>query len=215
MKFKLLGYEIVIHITFWVAALFCLFPALFSLDPWYLLQSVSIFCLAFSLVLGHELSHATMAKYFGYQTKRVYLHFFGGVALIEGFERSSTKEDLLITFAGPAFNLVMAGLGFLGLIGLAPLEAYTWGHTVIRCVFTFMAMNLWIGLFNLIPAYPLDGGRIALALATKFLGTRRGSEVASAITKLAAIFMIIIGIFTHLYMLAVLGAIILYFGRIG
>lgn len=118
----------------------------------------------FGSVVFHEFAHALTAKNFGIKTKRVTLFFLGGIAQIEK-DVSSAKAEFLIAFAGPVSSVALAGLfwgfayfgeGFLPVIVLVGL-AY------------LVLINLLLAGFNLIPGFPLDGGRILRAVLWAYL----------------------------------------------
>ncbi len=104
----------------------------------------------FGSVLLHEMGHAEMARFFGIRTHSITLYPFGGIAALAG-EPANPREEALVALAGPAVNFVLAGLGLpLAALGVPGLEF-------------LVGMNLALGLFNLLPAFPMDGGRILRA----------------------------------------------------
>ncbi|NCG20583.1 MAG: Zn-dependent protease [Rhodobacterales bacterium] len=125
---------------------------------------------AFALVIGlfgsvvlHELGHALAARRYGIQTAHITLYPFGGIAAIEKMPEEPSQE-LVIALAGPAVNFALvAGFGWLWSAGIG--SAALW----------IAALNLGMGVFNLIPAFPMDGGRVLRAL----LATRMGWVPAS------------------------------------
>ncbi len=128
-------------------------------------------------VVLHELGHAAAAARFGVRTQRVVLYPFGGVAELRGLPRSLVGEAI-VSFAGPAVNFALA----FGLWALADAVE----PTLLRAA---AAANLLIGAFNLLPIYPMDGGRILLAALTAVIGrvsATRWSLVVATGTTLAA-----------------------------
>ncbi len=133
----------------------------------------------FSIVIFHELGHALMAQYVNITTKKIVLLPMGGVAILEN-KSLSPKKDLLISLAGPIANFILALL-FVPFLLLFPMDVV---HQMFEFlihprnplvlvnnlapfhwfVFLFITVNLSIGLFNLIPALPLDGGRALKAI---------------------------------------------------
>src|SRR5688572_22296131 len=111
-----------------------------------------VVALAFGSVLLHELGHAVVARQLGVRVAGIELHFFGGAAKMIELPRTASHE-VAIAAAGPAVSLVLAGLG----LGLGAL-------TGVGLITMIGWINLAIGLFNLIPALPMDGGRILRAL---------------------------------------------------
>lgn len=115
----------------------------------------TIFVSYFS-VLGHELSHSLMAKRYGYNTRAIIINMFGGLALIEAY-RFKPKENVAISFAGPLFNIAVS-VAFL-----IPLF-FTYNLSYKYFILIIIVANFMMGIFNLIPIYPMDGGRILRAL---------------------------------------------------
>jgi Zn-dependent protease len=120
----------------------------------------------FGSVLLHELGHALAARGFAIRTRDITLYPFGGVASLTSMPRTPWQE-LVVAIAGPLVNFALAlALGAAGLVwGLWPLTMLA-------------AANLFMGLFNLIPAFPMDGGRVLRALLVPGLGYRGASQTA-------------------------------------
>jgi len=117
----------------------------------------------FGSVLLHELGHALMARRYDINTRTITLYPFGGVAALEA-EPTDPDAELAIALAGPAVNGLLFGLA---------LPFALMGSTIAGFV---AGMNLIMGLFNLAPAFPMDGGRVLRALLSK----RSGAESATA-----------------------------------
>ena len=168
---NLAGIPIRLHWSFAVLFAGASIYSLFSGGISSLFSTVLLGTALFSSVVLHELGHALAARYFGIETDNITLYPFGGIASIRGMPRSP-KQEFVIAAAGPAVNAVLffsASL-FWGLIG---------GQIVL----TFAALNFVMGVFNLIPAFPMDGGRILRAVLSTQLGWFRASEVAMQIGK--------------------------------
>lgn len=104
---------------------------------------------AFIMVIFHEFTHYFVARYFGFKSGNVEILPFGAVLTVNDFEEASFKEDLIISLSGPIFNLVLAVIFYI---------VYLYFHnTIINSLFL---TNAALGIFNLVPALPLDGGRI-------------------------------------------------------
>jgi Zn-dependent protease len=133
----------------------------------------------FASVVIHELAHALTARRFGVRTDTITLFLFGGVALLDE-EPATPRADALVAAAGPAASAV---LGLFGLGVLAALERFAHGPaTDAPALFTayFAVANGVLAVFNLLPAFPMDGGRVLRALLW-----RRGGDMRRA-TRLAA-----------------------------
>ncbi len=143
--------------------------------------------LLFFCVIGHEYGHALMARHFGIATERILLFPLGGGAFLKSLP-DDPRQEILIAFAGPMFNILLAGalavviwwpgLEHLQLIllhlfnpgGNTFLVASSWWAYALILLFLF---NLLLAVFNLLPAYPLDGGRILRVLLKIWLGPRQ------------------------------------------
>jgi Zn-dependent protease len=175
-------------------------PTFLLLVLWVFYQSAgrglfdSLFALAvvlavFGCVVLHELGHALMARRFGIQTRDITLYPIGGVARLD---RMSEKphEELCIALAGPAVNVVSAAL-LIPLLSVAGLAGLSFAHpdalsaaddpwTVLaRLGLCVMVSNIILVLFNLIPAFPMDGGRVLRAVLSMGFGQVRATDIAS------------------------------------
>jgi Zn-dependent protease len=146
------------------------------------LIGVMIVCLAFGSVLLHELGHAIVARRLGVHVAGIELGFFGGAAKMVQLPRTANHE-LAIAAAGPAVSLMLGGAG----LGLAALT-----H------FPLFAMIGWINLviagFNMIPALPMDGGRILRALLTRKMDFVRATDIAVDVARVVAVAFFVIGL---------------------
>ena len=146
------------------------------------LFGVFIVCLAFAGVLLHELGHALVARKLGVRVSGIELGFFGGAAKMVELPRTANHE-LAIAAAGPAVSLMLGGLGLgLGAVLHSPL------------VSTIGWINLVLAGFNLIPALPMDGGRILRALLTRRMDFVRATDVAATVARVTAIAFAIFGL---------------------
>ena len=136
--------------------------------------------LAISVVL-HELGHALTARAFGYQTRDITISLLGGCASLIALPRRASQE-LLTAIAGPAVSFILSGIGFAGLY-LIPFESvWAW-----FCFYYLAWMNLWLGGFNLLPGFPLDGGRIFRSTLRAFLTREKATLVAMWVGRGVAI----------------------------
>jgi Zn-dependent protease len=139
------------------------------------LAGLFVVAIAFGSVLVHELGHAVVARYLGVPVSGIELHFFGGAAKMVALPRKANHE-VAIAAAGPAVSLALAGLGLgLGAVLNAPLLAM------------FGWINLIIAGFNLIPALPMDGGRILRALLTRKMDFVKATDVSVKVARVAAL----------------------------
>lgn len=137
----------------------------------------------FACVLLHEFGHALVARRFGIATKRITLLPIGGVAELER-SPEDPRAEMWIAAAGPAVNLVIAGV--LGLVGLAT-GAFA-GSGITSIIFGgLLWANLMLALFNLIPAFPMDGGRVFRAWAQARWGRLRATRMAAKLGRWLAL----------------------------
>ena len=151
----------------------------------------------FGSVLLHELGHALAARYYGIETAHITLYPFGGVAAISQMPRNPLQE-LVIAIAGPAVN---GGL-FL-LFGALSLGFGSWVAGGLAL------MNLAMGMFNLIPAFPMDGGRVLRALLATRMGWMRASSMSIKIGQGFAWLFIAFGVLTGQWNLLLVGGFLL------
>ena len=138
----------------------------------------------FGCVVLHELGHALMARRFGIETLDITLYPIGGVARLQRMPRAPGAE-LLIALAGPAVNFaIVAGLLGLELLGIGGMES---DSSLGAFLAGLMLVNLILGLFNLIPAFPMDGGRVLRALLSGWLGRVRATSIAATIGRALAV----------------------------
>jgi Zn-dependent protease len=162
--------------------------------------------LLFGCVVLHELAHALVARSRGVVVEEIELLPFGGLTRL-GTEPRSAGDDLAISIAGPGANLALAG-GFAVVataygVGLWPPTLYA-GALLNRLVW----LNLVLGLGNLLPIIPLDGGSVFRDVLTRSLGRERAQLVTIRLARAGAFALIIAGLFAQVW-LAVLGAVVL------
>ena len=118
----------------------------------------------FASVVAHEFAHALVARRFGVRTSAITLFLFGGVATLER-EPSSPKADALVALAGPAMS---AALALVSLAAVAVLDRYlpdSQLHDALGLLGTYVVLaNAVLAAFNVLPAYPMDGGRVLRAV---------------------------------------------------
>jgi len=167
---RVAGIDLFLHPTFLLIFLPGIIP---GLSPFFIVA-------LFGCVVLHELGHALMARRFGIETLDITLYPIGGVARLQRMPRAPGAE-LLIALAGPAVNFaIVAGLLGLELLGMGGLES---DSSLGGFLESLMVVNLILGLFNLIPAFPMDGGRVLRALLSGWLGRARATSIAATIGR--------------------------------
>jgi len=151
---------------------------------WGFLLAVGLFV----AVLIHELAHSLVALRSGARVQSITLMMLGGVSLIEG-ELPPAKEAWM-AFAGPLASFVLAGASYL-VYSFAPLPT-----EVLVALLAFAFTNAVLGVFNLLPAFPMDGGRVLRGLLATRLGRERATVVASRIGQGMAVLFAVYGLWT-------------------
>jgi Zn-dependent protease/CBS domain-containing protein len=162
------------------------------------LTSAAFVLAVFGCVVLHELGHALTARRFGVRTRDITLLPIGGVASLERIPEKPSQE-LAIALAGPAVNVVIAA-GLLAGVGLQDaVEALQRvdraGSFLAGFLASLAAVNVTLVLFNLVPAFPMDGGRVLRALLATRLGFARATQVAASIGQGFAVLMALAGLF--------------------
>ncbi len=149
----------------------------------------------FAIVVVHELAHALTARRFGIATREILLLPIGGVSRMERMP-SKPSQELLVSIAGPAVNVALAAVLFAvmlatGQVGAALQVSIVGGPLLAKLMWT----NVALAGFNLLPAFPMDGGRVLRSLLALRIDRVRATDVAAAIGQAAALLFGLIGLF--------------------
>ncbi len=214
------GIDIKIHATFFLILIFGALQWAGSVPSNPIegaLFGVVLMILLFTCVTLHELGHSIVAQLFDIPVREIVLFPLGGVALIAKSPEKPLHE-LLIAIAGPAVNVVIAAILFVvtGGIGVDFMDANALLAALREPSLTTMLVwllfaNVSLVVFNLIPAFPLDGGRILRALLAMGLGNTRATRIASIIGQVSAVILGIIGIANGQLLLTLI-ALFIFFG---
>jgi stage IV sporulation protein FB len=192
---RIAGTAVRIHITFLLFLGWIFITSWYSGGPQAAWSGLAFMILLFACVLAHEFGHIFTARAFGVATPDVTLLPIGGVARLERIPEKPS-EELLVALAGPAVNvaiafaLVLFAGASLHTQSLAAMES-----THISMLDRLAAVNLFIAIFNMIPAFPMDGGRVLRALLAIRLGHVRATEIAAAIGQFVAFGLGFLGLF--------------------
>jgi Zn-dependent protease len=138
------------------------------------IAGMALFVGVFACILLHELGHALAARRYGIGTRSITLLPFGGLAALERIP-SSPRKELVIALAGPAVNVVIAAV-------LWPIVYLSDGFGV-----TLLAINIMLVLFNLLPAFPMDGGRVLRAALATRMDHLRATRIAVIVGRVVAV----------------------------
>jgi Zn-dependent protease len=174
---RVFGIPLYIHWTFWLLPLWVVYMTA-RLGGAELALNLAVVAAAFGCVLLHELGHALTARIYGIGTRDITLYPIGGVARLERLAEKPVQE-LWITLAGPAVNLAIATvltavLMVVGMFDPGLVFGSLAGVFLVRLLF----VNVLMVLFNLLPAFPMDGGRVLRALLAMGLGQLRATRIA-------------------------------------
>ncbi|GLK74292.1 site-2 protease family protein [Ancylobacter dichloromethanicus] len=158
-------------------------------------EGVAFVALLFLCVLLHEFGHIFAARRYGVKTPEVTLWPFGGIARLERIPEKPS-EELVVAIAGPAVNVVIAAvlLVFLGgHVGVEHIENIE--NPQVSLLAKLAAANIFLVVFNLIPAFPMDGGRVLRALLAMKMSHAQATQTAASIGQGLAIGLGVLGIF--------------------
>jgi Zn-dependent protease len=213
------GIDIKVHITFFIILILAAIQwggitgnaegALFG---------VVLMILLFTCVTLHELGHSFAARYFGIPVREITLLPLGGVAQLSKNPEKPLHE-FIIALAGPLVNVAIAGALFIPVAsvvrsalldgqGLLPDLRSTSLQTLLLWLF---AANISLVVFNLIPAFPLDGGRMFRALLAMAIGMPKATRIAAGLGQIIAIALGVYGVVSGQFLL-VLTAVFIFFG---
>ncbi len=205
------GIDLYVHATFllligWMFISYWLKGA--SLET--ALVGVAFVLALFASVVAHELGHALTARRYGIQTRDIILLPIGGVARLERMP-DEPQQEFWVALAGPLTSLALAAALFVGLLVTGTLESLgsvsaTGGSFVER----LMLANLSLALFNLLPAFPMDGGRVLRALLARKMGHTRATQMAATLGQAVALVFGFVGLLSDPFL--VLIAVFVWFG---
>jgi Zn-dependent protease len=213
---KFFGIDTYVHGTFWLLPLFVLLSGFADGNlPGAAGEVLFLFAL-FGCVALHEVGHALAARYYGVRTRDITLYPMGGVASLERMPEKPGQE-VVIALAGPAVNLVIAAGIFAGILSgvtafpgsfdasaLDPLDGF-----VVR----LMEVNIGLLLFNLIPAFPMDGGRVLRAVLATGMGRLDATNAAVGVGSVLAAVGGLYGLYEHQYMLTFVAVVVFLLGN--
>jgi len=200
---RLFGIPVRVHYTFLLLLAFIWYVESTVLGPEAGLHSLVFWALIFGCVLLHELGHSLVAKSYGLTIASIILLPIGGVSQITDIPHDPAKE-VGITIAGPIVNFLVAGVLLLFGRILDPSLHFTEmslqsGSMIVDLFWA----NIMLGLFNIIPAYPMDGGRILRGIIGMKKDYLEATRLAADVGKLFAIAFIILGFFFNWWLILI------------
>jgi Zn-dependent protease/predicted transcriptional regulator len=199
---KVSGIKISIHWTFLILILWIVLGNLRrGSDINEIMWSVGFVLTIFVCVILHELGHALAAQRFNIKTRDIIILPIGGVAQLESMPEKP-KEELIVALAGPLVNFIISAalfpfvkfsseVGELDLNGIGPSNFLP----------ALMSINIWLALFNLIPAFPMDGGRVLRALLGFKLSHAKATRIAATVGQVLAIAFVFFGFMSNPFLI--------------
>ena len=192
---RVAGTAIRIHVTFMLFLLIIGIVVFRQSGSNAALDAVTFITLVFACIVLHEFGHILMARYFGIKTRDVTLFPIGGVANIERMP-DKPYQELLVALAGPFVNFVIFSIIFITLgRELDATQIENIGDPASSLAVRVASANLVLMIFNLLPAFPMDGGRVFRALLAMRIGKSKATRIAAAIGQALAIFLGFMGFF--------------------
>lgn len=190
---RFLGIDVRVHLSFGLLVGYVLWTGMAETGSAFvaLIRLLFVFGL-FAFVVMHEYGHALAARYYGIRTRQITLYPIGGVAMLERMSERP-KEQLVIALAGPAVNFVLAAALF-ALLSITGQPTSFEPTTISGLLGWLMVTNLMMGVFNLLPALPMDGGRVLRALLHMRMAPERATRIAAKVAKVMAGLMALYGL---------------------
>lgn len=200
---RIAGIQIFVHWTFliligWIVYI-NLKQGLSTID---ILWSVFFILTLFACVTFHELGHALAARRYHIKTKNITLLPIGGLAQLESIPEKP-KEELVVALAGPLVNIVIAAMLY-PLVKLNPnvmeeMDLSRLSHH--NFLSSLMVVNVWLAVFNMIPAFPMDGGRVFRALLSFRFERNLATRIAASVGQLLAVGFVFVGFFYNPFLI--------------
>ena len=196
---KIMGIPIELHITFILLLILVYY--------FWGLGGFILYVFLFTSVILHELGHSYVAKKYGVTIEKILLLPIGGVAMMDKIPK---RGEFKIAIAGPIVSILL-GIMFIVISNFFDFDILNINGMVYPLFMTVGALNIMLGIFNLIPAFPMDGGRVLRALISNKVGYLKATKIASTLGQYFSFLMLIFGIITFNVILIFI-ALFIYFG---
>src|SRR6187549_901932 len=214
------GIPVKIHWSFGLLLLWVAFEtSRGGFDTWQVLISIGIVLSVFFCVILHEFGHALAARKFGVQTFDIIMTPIGGIARLERMPEGRGQE-FWVAIAGPVVNFIIVGLIWLGFLlikgeTLPLFSAAFWDFENGASSYfkVIMLANGYLGTFNLLPAFPMDGGRMLRSLLSLRMDRKKATQIASYAGQAIAVGMFGLGLMRSQPTLALIGVFIFFAAR--
>ncbi|HSP13009.1 MAG TPA: site-2 protease family protein [Salegentibacter sp.] len=212
---RIAGIKVSVHWTFMILLIW-IFILHYQLqqDTFQALMGVVFILALFVCVTLHEFGHALTAKSYGINTKSITLLPIGGLARLEKFPEKPVQE-LWVAIAGPLVNLAIVVVIFLFLLVFNSLPSFSepidlMNFTGVGFWYNLLFANMVLAIFNLIPAFPMDGGRVLRALLLFKFERGKATKIAAAIGQFLAIGFVFLGFYSNIFLVFI--GIFIYLG---
>ena len=200
------GIDVFVHWTFLFAPLYVIYKS--WQGSWAVMGIMMVLLVCFfACVLLHEFGHALAAKFFGIQTRDIIITPIGGLARLQGISQQHPLQELVISLAGPAVNLLLA-FAFVAYLlltsrGFVPDQIDAFPQILLWA-------NMALCVFNLVPAFPMDGGRILRSLLALFLPYTAATSFAANLGRIFAILFVAFGIYVREFPFVLIGSFVFF-----
>lgn len=190
----------------WIASVYMMQGATWSATA----VGIALVLTIFVIIVVHELGHALVARRYGIKTRDIMLLPIGGIASLERMPEKPSQE-LAVAIVGPLINLALAAVIYIGIVATGGTARIAEVTTISGALVTQLFwINIALALFNLIPAFPMDGGRVLRALLAMRMGPERATDVAAKMGKFFAVAFAIFGLFYNPLLLLI--AVVVWMG---
>jgi len=201
---RFFGIEVYIHWTFWILIVWVLLMHVASGGIGQGAWGIAFILSLFLCVVIHEFGHALTARRFGIVTHDITLYPIGGIASLEGMPEKPAQE-LIVAIVGPFVNLGIAAVLLVLLIATGRMPSANALENVTDIVqlpflYSLLFANLTLAIFNLIPAFPMDGGRALRALLSFWMDRVNATRIAAGLGQAFAILLVFLGFFTNFWL---------------
>ncbi|UCD85098.1 MAG: site-2 protease family protein [Deltaproteobacteria bacterium] len=207
---KIFGIDFRIHVTFFLLLFFVFISGLSQRGPEQAIRAVLFISAVFACVIIHELSHSLIARRFGKEAKSITLLPIGGVATMEEMPEKPGQE-IAMSIVGPFINLLIAGLLYVLIghwTGISVPNLYP--ESTREFFAGLIGVNIILAIFNLIPAFPMDGGRVLRGILGMRVDHVRATSMAVAIGQAFSLLFIFYGLFFNWWLILI--GLFLYIG---
>ena len=205
---RLFGSELRVHATFFLILIWAGWIGHGQGGSAGAIENVLFILALFACVVAHEYGHALMARRYGIRTPDITLLPIGGMARLERMPEKPAQE-IAVALAGPAVNVVIWAVLMLVLGGrTVPLDAMLAGGDARAFLSRLAGVNLFLVVFNMLPAFPMDGGRVLRAALATRMGRVRATQVAAGAGRVLAIGMGFLGLMAGNPVLVLIGVFI-------